>query len=351
MKQPLNVAITGAAGQIGYALAFRVASGAMLGADSRSTCTCWRSRRRCPRSAAWSWSCNDCAFSDAQQGRRHRRCARGVPRLPGRDAGRRAAARARHGAQGSAAGQCADLLRAGQGAERGRRPQRARAGGRQSGQHQRADRQPQRAGPRSAQLHRHDAPRSQPRAVAARREDRRARQRHPPHDHLGQSLLDAVSGRQPRAGAGQAGAAAWSISSGSRSSFIPTVQQRGAAVIKARGSSSAASAASAAIDHVRTWMLGTAAGDWISMAVPADGSYGIARGHHLLLPGDLQQRRLPDRAGAGDRRVQPQAHGCERTRSCARSATACDDLLGAEARSAQAAIVPRATTRDARGDP
>ena len=60
--------------------------------------------------------------------------------------------------------------------------------------------------------------------------------------------------------------------------FIPTVQQRGAAIIKARGASSAASAASSAIDHVRTWELGTAEGDWTSMAVPADGSYGIAEG-------------------------------------------------------------------------
>jgi malate dehydrogenase len=60
--------------------------------------------------------------------------------------------------------------------------------------------------------------------------------------------------------------------------FIPTVQQRGAAVIKARGSSSAASAASAAIDHVRLWMLGTPAGDWTSMGIAADGSYGIAEG-------------------------------------------------------------------------
>jgi malate dehydrogenase len=60
--------------------------------------------------------------------------------------------------------------------------------------------------------------------------------------------------------------------------FIPTVQQRGAAIIKARGASSAASAASAAIDHVHTWMHGTAEGDWVSMAVPADGSYGIPEG-------------------------------------------------------------------------
>jgi len=62
------------------------------------------------------------------------------------------------------------------------------------------------------------------------------------------------------------------------SDFIPTVQQRGAAIIKARGLSSAASAASAAIDHVRDWALGTPGDDWVSMAVPADGSYGIKDG-------------------------------------------------------------------------
>ena len=60
--------------------------------------------------------------------------------------------------------------------------------------------------------------------------------------------------------------------------FIPTVQQRGAAIIKARGASSAASAASAAIDHMRSWAMGTAEGDWVSMAIPSDGSYGISPG-------------------------------------------------------------------------
>jgi malate dehydrogenase len=63
-----------------------------------------------------------------------------------------------------------------------------------------------------------------------------------------------------------------------RDTFIPKVQQRGAAIIKARGASSAASAASAAIDHVRNWAQGTRDGDWVSMAVPADGSYGIESG-------------------------------------------------------------------------
>jgi malate dehydrogenase len=60
--------------------------------------------------------------------------------------------------------------------------------------------------------------------------------------------------------------------------FIPTVQKRGTAVIEARGASSAASAANAAVDHVRDWVLGTPDGDWVSMGVPSDGSYGVDEG-------------------------------------------------------------------------
>jgi malate dehydrogenase len=91
--------------------------------------------------------------------------------------------------------------------------------------------------------------------------------------------------------------------------FIPVVQQRGAAIIKARGASSAASAASAAIDHVRDWALGTPGDDWVSMAVPADGSYGIASGIIYSFPvrcsggdyaivqdlevGDFSRQRMP----------------------------------------------------------
>jgi malate dehydrogenase len=60
--------------------------------------------------------------------------------------------------------------------------------------------------------------------------------------------------------------------------FIPRVAKRGAEVIEARGSSSAASAANAAIDHVRDWVLGTPQGEWVSMAVPSDGTYGIEEG-------------------------------------------------------------------------
>ena len=63
-----------------------------------------------------------------------------------------------------------------------------------------------------------------------------------------------------------------------RDTFIPTVQQRGAAIIAARGASSAASAASAAIDHVRDWVHGTKDGDWVSMAIPGTGDYGVGEG-------------------------------------------------------------------------
>ena len=79
--------------------------------------------------------------------------------------------------------------------------------------------------------------------------------------------------------------------------FIPAVQQRGAAIIEARGASSAASAANAAVDHIRDWMMGTPPGDWVSMAVPSDGSYGVpdglissfpatcSAGDHSIVPG------------------------------------------------------------------
>jgi malate dehydrogenase len=63
-----------------------------------------------------------------------------------------------------------------------------------------------------------------------------------------------------------------------KETFIPSVQQRGAAVIKARGTSSAASAAAAALDHIHDWVLGTRDAEWVSMAVPSDGSYGIPEG-------------------------------------------------------------------------
>ena len=66
--------------------------------------------------------------------------------------------------------------------------------------------------------------------------------------------------------------------------FIPRVAKRGAAIIEARGASSAASAANAAIDHIHDWVLGTPEGDWVSMGVPTDGSYGVEEGIVAGLP-------------------------------------------------------------------
>merc|ERR1719471_2247617 len=66
--------------------------------------------------------------------------------------------------------------------------------------------------------------------------------------------------------------------------FIKTVQYRGAAIIQARGASSAASAANAALDHIRNWFLGTAPGEFVSMAVPSDGSYGVPKGIVFSFP-------------------------------------------------------------------
>jgi malate dehydrogenase len=74
--------------------------------------------------------------------------------------------------------------------------------------------------------------------------------------------------------------------------FIPTVQNRGTEVIKARGQSSAASAANAAIAHMSTWVHGTKQGDWVSMAVPSDGSYGIAEGLVYSFPVMVEDGRI-----------------------------------------------------------
>jgi malate dehydrogenase len=79
--------------------------------------------------------------------------------------------------------------------------------------------------------------------------------------------------------------------------FIPTVAKRGAAILEARGFSSAASAANAAIDHMHTWALGTAPGDWTSMAIRSDGSYGIPEGLIYSFPVTCQDGKYTHCAG------------------------------------------------------
>ena len=90
--------------------------------------------------------------------------------------------------------------------------------------------------------------------------------------------------------------------------YIPRVGKRGAEIIEARGASSAASAANAAIDHVHDWVNGTAEGDWVSMAVPSDGSYGVAEGIISSFPVRTVGRVLRDRPGARRARVLAAAH-------------------------------------------
>ncbi|EQD60796.1 malate dehydrogenase, partial [mine drainage metagenome] len=90
--------------------------------------------------------------------------------------------------------------------------------------------------------------------------------------------------------------------------FIPVVQQRGAAIIKARGASSAASAASAAIDHMRTWVMGTPEGDWVSMSIHVRRQLRRRAGRDLRLSGHLQGRQVQHRAGAGSQRLFARAH-------------------------------------------
>ena len=109
--------------------------------------------------------------------------------------------------------------------------------------------------------------------------------------------------------------------------FIPTVAKRGAAIIEARGASSAASAANAAVDHIRSWALGTADGDWVSMAIPsATARYGVPEGLISSLPVHVQGRRVLDRPGPRHRRLLAAARSTPRTAELAEERDAVKEL-------------------------
>ena len=146
VKEPVRVAVTGAAGQIGYSLLFRIASGAMLGPDQPVDPPPARDHARARRARRCGHGARRLRVPAARRRRRNRRRAPRVRRCERRVARRFAAAHEGHGAQGSARSQRRDLHRAGQGARRGRRGRRARARRRQPGQHQLPDRDEQRAG-------------------------------------------------------------------------------------------------------------------------------------------------------------------------------------------------------------
>jgi len=277
VKKPLNVAITGAAGQIGYALAFRVASGQMLGADQPINLHLLEITAALPGLAGIVMELNDCAFptlnkvvatDDARVAFRDCHAAMLVgarPRGPGMERKDLLLANAQiFSAQGKALDALADrqvrVLVVGNPANTNALIARSNA--------------PSLPAKHFTAMTRLD----HNRALSQLAEKTGTHVTDIRHmtiwgNHSSTQYPDLshalVAGKNAKSLVDQA----WI-----EQTFIPTVQQRGAAVIKARGSSSAASAASAALDHMRTWFLGTSEGDWVSMGIPADGSYGIGDG-------------------------------------------------------------------------
>jgi malate dehydrogenase len=277
MKKPMNVAITGAAGQIGYALAFRVASGQMLGADQPVNLHLLEITPALPGLTGVVMELNDCAFptlnkvvatDDAKVAFRDCDAALLVgarPRGPGMERKDLLLANAQiFSAQGKALNEVAA------------RDVRVLVVGNPANT--------------NSLIAQRNAPQLKARNFTAmtRLDHNRALSQlaQKTGTHVNDIRRMTIWGNHSStqypdvSHALVAGKAAKSLVEQKwiEEYFIPTVQQRGAAVIKARGSSSAASAASAALDHMRTWYSGTADGEWVSMGVPADGSYGIKEG-------------------------------------------------------------------------
>ena len=213
-------------------------------------------------------------------------------------------------------------------------------------------------------LHRDDAPGPQPRGRAARREDRRRRVRHHEHGGLGQPLRRRCT---PTSSTRRSAASAPGTPSATRPGW-PTPTSRASASAAPRSSRraarrSAASAANAAIDHVHDWVNGTADGDWVSMAVPSDGSYGVAEGIISSFPCRTADGDYEIVQGLDVPRVLPAAHRQDRRgagRRARRRAEARPDLArrmkihlhvhgrGARARDALAAAGDRGVRRRGR---
>jgi malate dehydrogenase len=300
MKQPLNVAITGAAGQIGYALAFRVASGAMLGADQPINLHLLEITPALPTLGGVVMELNDCAFStlhkvvatdDARVAFRDCHVALLVgarPRGPGMERKDLLLANAQiFSAQGKALDAVADrglrVLVVGNPANTNALIASRNAPGLDA-----------RSFTAMTRLDHNRALSQLAEKTGAHVNDIRrltiwgnhSSTQYPDVSHA------LVRGKPARGLVDQP----WI-----EGQFIPTVQQRGAAVIKARGSSSAASAASAAIDHVRTVDAGHAGGRLDQHGHRLGWQLRHRAGPDLLLPGHVQQRCLPDRAESFDR--------------------------------------------------
>ena len=277
MKTPVNVAITGAAGQIGYALAFRVASGQMLGPDQPVNLHLLEITPALAALQGVVMELNDCAFptlnkivatDDAKIAFKDCHAALLVgarPRGPGMERKDLLLANAQiFSAQGKALDAVAD------------RNVRVLVVGNPANT--------------NSLIAMKNAPSLDPQRFTAmvRLDHNRALSQlaEKTGTHVTDLKQVTIWGNHSATQypdlhhATVAGKPALSLVDQAwyADTFIPAVQQRGAAIIKARGQSSAASAASAAIDHIRDWALGSPAGDWVSMGVPSDGSYGIPEG-------------------------------------------------------------------------
>jgi len=277
MKPALNVAITGAAGQIGYALAFRVASGQMLGPDQPVNLHLLEITPALPALQGVVMELNDCAFptinkivatDDAKVAFRDCNFAMLVgarPRGPGMERKDLLMANAQiFSAQGKALNEAANrqvkVLVVGNPANTNALIARANA----------KDLNPRNFTAMTRLDHNRAvsqlAEKTGKHVSAIKRMTIWGNHSATQYPDLSHTTVD---GKPAKSLVEQK----WI-----EETFIPVVQQRGAAIIKARGASSAASAGSAALDHIHTWVHGTAPGDWISMGIPSDGSYGIQEG-------------------------------------------------------------------------
>ncbi|MDQ1422815.1 MAG: malate dehydrogenase, partial [Acidimicrobiaceae bacterium] len=278
MPEPVRVAVTGAAGQIGYSLLFRIASGAMLGPDQPVILQMLEITPALKALDGVAMELDDCAFpllagmvntDDAETAFGDADYALLVGAMPRKAGMERSDLLAANGAiftvQGKALAASAKpsikILVVGNPANTNALIAMNNAKGLDPGRftamtrldHNRAI---------SQLSQRVDAPVSAIKRMTIW--GNHSTTQYPDLTHCevdGKSAWDLV------------GDATWIADT-----FIPTVARRGAAVIEARGASSAASAANAAIDHMHSWALGTADGDWVSMAVPSDGSYGVPEG-------------------------------------------------------------------------
>jgi malate dehydrogenase len=277
MKKPVTVTITGAAGQIGYALAFRVASGQLLGSDTPVNLNLLEITPALQALQGVVMELEDCAFpllnkvtatDDAKVAFRDSQVGLLVgarPRGPGMERKDLLLANAQiFSAQGKAMNEVADrnikVLVVGNPANTNALIARANA----------PDLNPRNFTAMTRLDHNRGlsqlAARTGVHTTKIRKFTIWGNHSSTQYPDISHTLID---GKPARELVDQK----WV-----EETFIPVVQQRGAAIIKARGASSAASAAAAAIDHIYTWVNGTAEGDWVSMAVPSDGSYGIKEG-------------------------------------------------------------------------